>query len=290
MAILRALSSLPFPYEPILVRRPCGRADLSACAGKKTAGEFRVLSEWLHKRRANRLLRLVALALVALCAAGCVQRRMTIRTNPPGALVYIDNYEIGTTPVSTDFIYYGKRQIRIEKPGYETLTVEQPIPAPWFQWFPLDFVTENLVPGEIRDERELTYQLAPQRLIPPQEILNEAEQLRQNAMAAAAPPPYVVPAGGAPYAAPAGAAPYGGQPGAAPLYAPPGAAPGLPAPGGAYPGAVYPGAIYPGTAVPGVQPLPPQSQPPLWMRMPPPTRGTSFSPPPPPLAPSPAGR
>ena len=102
----------------------------------KNAGEFRVLSDVLHNRRANRLLRLVALALVALYAAGCVQRRMTIRTNPPGALVYIDNYEIGTTPVSTDFIYYGKRQIRIEKPGYETLTVEQPIPAPWFQWFP----------------------------------------------------------------------------------------------------------------------------------------------------------
>ena len=48
---------------------------------------------------------------------------MTIRTNPPGALVYVDDYEIGTTPVSTNFTYYGKRKIRIVKDGYETLTV-----------------------------------------------------------------------------------------------------------------------------------------------------------------------
>jgi PEGA domain len=243
-----------------------------------------VPSDRFQRRCANHLLRLAALGTVALCVAGCVQRRMTIRTNPPGALVYIDNYEIGTTPVSTDFIYYGRRQIRLEKPGFETLTIEQPIPAPWYQWFPLDFVSENLVPGEIRDERVLNYQLIPQRMIPPQEILNQAEQLRQNALAAAAPPPYAPPGGAAPYGAPAGAAPYGvvppgiGPNSSAPLYTPGGAT----APQG-----VYPGGIYPGGAVPGVQPAPPQPQPPLWMRMPPPTRGGStFAPPPQP----PAGR
>ena len=29
----------------------------------------------------------------------------------PGALVYVDDFPIGTTPVSTDFIYYGTRQL-----------------------------------------------------------------------------------------------------------------------------------------------------------------------------------
>src|SRR5688500_13325108 len=83
-----------------------------------------------------------ALALVCLGSAGCVQRRRTIRSNPPGALVYVDNHEIGVTPVATDFIYYGTRQIRLVKDGYETLTVLQGVPAPWYQYFPIDFFAE----------------------------------------------------------------------------------------------------------------------------------------------------
>ena len=57
---------------------------------------------------------------------------MTIRSNPPGALVYVDDYEVGITPISTSFIYYGQRRIRLVKDGYETLTVMQPIPPPWY--------------------------------------------------------------------------------------------------------------------------------------------------------------
>src|SRR5688572_31069760 len=61
------------------------------------------------------------LIMVALAAGGCVQRRLTIRSNPPGARVYVGDEEIGTTPVSTDFVYYGTRRIRLAKDGYETL-------------------------------------------------------------------------------------------------------------------------------------------------------------------------
>ena len=42
-----------------------------------------------------------------------VRRRITIKTDPPGALVYIDDQEIGVTPVSTSFTYYGTRKIQI---------------------------------------------------------------------------------------------------------------------------------------------------------------------------------
>ena len=60
---------------------------------------------------------------------------MTVRSNPPGALVYVDDYQIGTTPVSTDFVYYGTRKIRLIKDGYDTLTVQQPFPVPWYEIF-----------------------------------------------------------------------------------------------------------------------------------------------------------
>jgi len=118
---------------------------------------------------------------LSACLPGCVHRRMTIRSNPPGAAVYVDDYEIGTAPVSTDFTYYGTRKIRLVKDGCETLTVMQPIPIPWYQIPPLDFVFENLVPGELRDEHTFTYQLAPQMVAPTDQLLERANDLRRRA-------------------------------------------------------------------------------------------------------------
>lgn len=103
---------------------------------------------------------------------------MMIRSDPPGALVYVDDYPIGTTPVATNFTYYGTRQIRLVKSGFETLTVMQPIRPPWHQIMPLDFITENFIPGEIRDQRTLNYRLAPQMMIPTEQLRERAEDLR----------------------------------------------------------------------------------------------------------------
>lgn len=132
--------------------------------------------------------------LLALCAvvalAGCVQRRMTIRSNPPGALVYVDDYQLGTTPVSHDFVYYGTRKIRLVKDGYETLTVRQPFPVPWYEIFPLDFVTENLIPWEIRDERVVDLAMQPAASTPPELVVSRAEQVR---LAAGSLPPAASP-------------------------------------------------------------------------------------------------
>ncbi|NLF07482.1 MAG: PEGA domain-containing protein [Pirellulaceae bacterium] len=123
---------------------------------------------------------LIATALTVGCFSGCLHRRMTIRTNPPGALLYVDDYEIGTTPVSTSFTYYGKRKIRLVKDGYETLTVIQDIPPPWYEYPVLDFITENFVPGHIRDQRVLDYQLRPQTIVPTDQLLSRAENLRRG--------------------------------------------------------------------------------------------------------------
>lgn len=100
--------------------------------------------------------------LGTLLQTGCVRRRLMVRSNPPGALVYVDNQPIGTTPCATDFTYYGTREIRLVKAGYETLTVNQPLPTPWYQIPPLDFASENLIPQKIQDYRTASFNLVPQ--------------------------------------------------------------------------------------------------------------------------------
>jgi hypothetical protein len=135
---------------------------------------------------------LILLAATMLLPAGCVRRRLNVRSNPPGAMVFVDNQQIGTTPCSTDFIYYGTREIRLVKPGYETLTVNQPIPTPWYQIPPLDFVGENLIPNDILDHRTVAFDLQPQVIVPTEQLLDRAEQLRQETVQGA-----VLPASGA---------------------------------------------------------------------------------------------
>jgi hypothetical protein len=129
--------------------------------------------------RTNRTFLCVAVLLTA-CLPGCVRRRMTIRSNPPGAAVYVDDQQVGTTPVGVDFTYYGTRKIQLIKDGYETLTVQQAFSAPWYQWPPLDFFSENLSPWEHRDEHLLNFQLQPQQILPAEELLDRAQELRTN--------------------------------------------------------------------------------------------------------------
>ena len=109
-----------------------------------------------------------------------VRRRLTIRSNPPGALVFIDDQEIGVTPVSTSFIYYGTRKIQLVKDGYETVTVLRTFKPPWYQWAGIDFITENLVRSEFRDERLIEFKLTPLRIKTNKELVERGIQLRQR--------------------------------------------------------------------------------------------------------------
>jgi hypothetical protein len=138
----------------------------------------------------HRNILLLLLAISVSLEFGCVRRRLTIRSNPPGALVFVDDQEIGRTPVSTSFVYYGTRKFRIMKDGFETITVNQPFQAPWYQIPPLDFVSENLYPREVRDERVIDFELVPQANITMNEVLTQGDQLRERARAASPPSTY----------------------------------------------------------------------------------------------------
>ncbi|MFN0051558.1 MAG: PEGA domain-containing protein [Planctomycetales bacterium] len=124
----------------------------------------------------------LALGLLLVTTSGCMHRRLTIRTNPPGAAVLVDGEEAGFTPTAIDYTYYGTRDITLIKDGYKTVTVQQKIPTPWYQIFPLEFVTDNLALTHIRDKRDVTYNLVPEELVPTDEVLDRANSLRSNAL------------------------------------------------------------------------------------------------------------
>jgi hypothetical protein len=129
------------------------------------------------RRRLATLLLLPGLALVC----GCVERRYTVRSDPPGAMVIVNGEAIGPAPASHSFYYYGDREITLVRDGYQTKTVIQPINAPWWDNYLTEFFTENLVPFNIRDERDFTYQLGPAQSPTEEAVISRAEALRTDA-------------------------------------------------------------------------------------------------------------
>jgi hypothetical protein len=132
-----------------------------------------------HRRPWRGLFAIAAFGTLA-GLTGCVERRYTIRTDPPGALAIVNDEEIGVTPASATFTHYGDRKITLIKDGYETRTIIQPVKAPWWDNYLTEFFTENLVPVNIRDERDFTFSLAPTKVPEQQELLSRGELLRSE--------------------------------------------------------------------------------------------------------------
>ena len=72
---------------------------------------------------------------LALLLLGCVQRQMTVLTNPPGAVVYLNDREMGRTPFTKDFLWYGNYDVVIRKEGFATLKTTAEVTAPIWQFF-----------------------------------------------------------------------------------------------------------------------------------------------------------
>ena len=150
-----------------------------------------------RRPRSNRIFRLgmLGISLLTCLSTGCVYRQLVISTPPEqaGAIVEVNGKRVGPTPVDVPFDYYGDYQIRIIRDGYQTLTVKQPVPAPWYEYFPLDFVSEQLVPVPIRDIRRLHYTLQPLPEVSPELLKDHAQQFRDRGQLIGTPEGNLVP-------------------------------------------------------------------------------------------------
>lgn len=113
---------------------------------------------------------------------GCVERRLTINTEPPGALVFLNDEEIGISPVTVDFNWYGDYKIRASKQGYEILETHQKLTAPAHDQFPLDFFAEVLWPDTIVNEYEWTFKLTPYSPPEREELIQAALQMKEQTL------------------------------------------------------------------------------------------------------------
>ena len=132
------------------------------------------------RRRSFKIITLLA-ALLAL--GGCVERIMRIESDPQGARVFVNDKEVGVTPVKFSFLWYGDYDIILRREGFETLKTNCRVNAPWYQYPPIDLVAECLIPATIRDEHVLpTYELEPAPTPEISQVVERAVQTREQAL------------------------------------------------------------------------------------------------------------
>ena len=114
-------------------------------------------------------------ALPALLLPGCVNRTLHVRSDPPGALVYLNDREVGRTPFDREFTWYGDYDVAAQLDGYEPAVTHQELTAPWWQFVPFDLFTDFL---PVRDDQTITVHLTPTGPVDPAVVLARAERLR----------------------------------------------------------------------------------------------------------------
>jgi hypothetical protein len=117
--------------------------------------------------------------MLLVCGCGSVQRELTIKTQPAGAVVLLNDEEIGTSPVTAAFNWYGDYNIRISLEGYETLITHRNLKAPWYDYPPFDLL-RLIWPARTTDSYEWAFEL--KEVSPPtrEELIKSATELMQD--------------------------------------------------------------------------------------------------------------
>jgi hypothetical protein len=118
--------------------------------------------------------------IVSILLIGCVERQLTINTNPQGAIVALNDEEIGVSPVTVSFEWYGDYDVRISKEGFQTLKTHHKLKGPWYDRFPFDFLANCLYPKRIVNSYEWTFTLAPQTQPNREELIEDALKLKKQ--------------------------------------------------------------------------------------------------------------
>jgi hypothetical protein len=122
----------------------------------------------------------VAIGLALILLVGCVERKLTINTEPQGAKVILNDQEIGVSPVTVPFNWYGDYWVRISKDGYETLNTHRELKSPLHDHLPFDFVAQILYPGQIVDAYEWTFELASQEYPTREQLIENGQTLQSQ--------------------------------------------------------------------------------------------------------------
>jgi hypothetical protein len=125
----------------------------------------------------------LSLAAIGIACPGCLERTIRVTSDPPGALVWLNDVEIGRTPAEARFKFYGTYDVRLELTGYEPVHAGRDAKAPFYEYPGPDAIAAAL-PMRLHNVIEWHFDLDPS---PPSrdpaaeaEMVARARELREQ--------------------------------------------------------------------------------------------------------------
>ena len=114
---------------------------------------------------------------LAAALAGCVERKLTVISTPPGARVYLDGQEMGITPVTFRFDWYGKREFLLRRDGYRTLREVCDVHEPFYER-PFINIVSDLTPLPFTDHKTIEFTMQPVTEVNRETLLDRANEMK----------------------------------------------------------------------------------------------------------------
>ena len=92
--------------------------------------------------------------------SGCLERVIHVTSDPPGALVHLNDREVGRTPVDVPFEEFGTYDVRLELSGFEPVHQGAEAEAPPWEWPGLDLAA-MILPFTFHTDIKWHFKLTP---------------------------------------------------------------------------------------------------------------------------------
>ena len=123
-----------------------------------------------------------------LSLGGCVERSVTLVSDPPGSLVYLNDVQQGATPCTVPFKWYGNYSVRLRKKVnvgtplkpknvYYYLHTHKTMQRPWYQWYGVDLFA-SLLPIEFKDHQIWAFIVPKVPTLSTPELIKKADELK----------------------------------------------------------------------------------------------------------------
>jgi len=126
-------------------------------------------------------MRWLVMALFLALSTGCVRRQIDITSTPGGALVKVNEREVGRTPCRIEFDHYGLYDVRLSLEGYESVVGVGRAEAPFWDWAGIDLIGE-LGPWNAVSSTSWHFQMVPDSN-DPASLVDRAQALRSDLLA-----------------------------------------------------------------------------------------------------------
>ena len=130
---------------------------------------------------------LAALGSLAVGGCGQIERQITVTSDPPDVLVFVNDVEMGRTPVTFDYTWYGDYRFELRKEGYEALFDNRHVRARPNQWVGIDLFTEMFVPVTLTDNKKFHFTLEPEKEVNETSFIRRAMEFRDEALLGSGP-------------------------------------------------------------------------------------------------------